>query len=704
MSTRDATPTIPLDLLFSPSERWGLQQRAKMPFLTPEPLVLLPGLTQLIARLGEKYQRRHKILLLAIVCLGLLLGSLMAPEFVIPVTLVIVIPGGVSILVMLWQQSEMDSWTAARQAHNRAEWDAVTTLPGTRRVDVYGGTPDGWEALITTFGASCLGSGNRLTVIDLSEYAVAGELCNLAIQQGVSVNVVSLPEELAEFDALANLSPEEIRDILIEVLEGDEKGGASYRSRALSDRVLGEVCDILRPRVTLDRILAALRAILGQEPEPPTRGGLLTPDEWLAVKDLFRDEARREARERIVALESELYQLKGLGANAPTREQKGHQLKCIALNISGQRVRNDYLKRLLVQLLIRSFRSVTGRAAGSEVYLVAGADAIERRYLEQLSDLSHRRGVRLIYMFSQLRDDTGEMLGGGGSAAAFMRLGNPAQAERAANYIGKEYKFELSQLTHSTSNSTTHTSSANEGKGDGITKSGFLNYQRSTTRNWGTSESVARGITTQEGSTTSRVHEYAVEPTILQRLPETAMLIAQLDAARGGRIVQACDCNPDLLTLPEDRAGLRLQSGPAHPAPGLAGSLTEPIRPETSDLYDEAYELVDELAERGAAPTKGDNPISPELQAQAHALLEYFYRNDVWLEPLASGDLGVHNGKLSAKTRAEVERLKPAIRVILSQPYHQMRRSMVRQPRETSGVGRLAIFVVILIILYGYLI
>ncbi len=568
MITRDSRQAPPVDRLFSPAERWGLRWRDMTPyfrpFLVPQPINLLRRLQQQTSGDDEQYRRRQRIAL-AIVWLGLFWAY---PGFA---GWLVALPVAVIIITMLLQQAAINRWVAARQAHECAErafmnsqpeWGAVTALPSTRRLNVYGGTPDGWEALLTTFGASCLGSqGNHLTVIDLSELAVAGELCNLTTRWGGSVKVMSLPEDLAEFDVLTGLSAPEIRDILIEVLEGDEKGDTSVRSRALSDRVLGAVCDVLHPCVTLDRLLAALRAILGQEPVPPAEGGLLSPDEWLAAKGLFKDEARREARERVAALEGELYQFKGLGANMPSRGHQDHQLRCIALTSSGLRVGNDYLKRLLVQVLIRSFRSSTGRAPDSEVYVIVGADAIERRYLEQLSELSRRRGVRLIYLFSRLRQEAGELLGEGDSAAAFMRLGNPDQAKRAAEYIAKDYKFVLGQRTTSTNHAVTHTDTTTEGGGD--QRNHFPHYGRSTTRNWNVSKSIAEGITTGTSETTTRVHEYAVEPKTLQQLSEMSIVLAQHDAAYGGTIVTFCDCNPDLLTLP------RVSTEP----------LTEPSRP-----------------------------------------------------------------------------------------------------------------------------
>jgi len=281
---------------------------------------------------------------------------------------------------------------------------------------------------------------------------------------------------------------------------------------------------------------------------------MLTPDEWLDVKELFRDEARRASHERITALEAQLHGLRGLGAQVQAITNANVHLRCIALHDAGTTLRNNLLTDLLPQLAIRALRSSRGVAANGDVLIVVGAEALRRRHLEKLAELAQRRGVQLLYMFKHLREDAAEVLGSGAAAAIFMRLGNMQEAERAAQFIGKEYKFELSQLTSSLSTGTTHTRGTNDGQSEGTTSS-FATYSRSTTRSWGTTQSVAASMTRTEGSTTSRVYEYAVEPTTLQALPEWAVVLVELDRNRGGRVLKAGDCNPDLLSL--DRVSLQ---------------------------------------------------------------------------------------------------------------------------------------------------
>src|SRR5690606_18950580 len=104
-----------------------------------------------------------------------------------------------------------EDWERRRAAFEQAErqrvdelleWGAVTTPPGTRRIDVVGGTLWGWEAFLTVFGASMLATRGPLTVLDLTGEAVCAELAELAARHGTTVDVQRLPSGLADSDLL----------------------------------------------------------------------------------------------------------------------------------------------------------------------------------------------------------------------------------------------------------------------------------------------------------------------------------------------------------------------------------------------------------------------------------------------------------------------------------------------------------------------
>jgi hypothetical protein len=160
------------------------------------------------------------------------------------------------------------------------------------------------------------------------------------------------------------------------------------------------------------------------------------------------------------------------------------------------------------------------------------------------------------------------MLGGG--TTAFMRLGNHAEAEQAAAYLGRRHSFVMSSYTATQGGSQTTTRGGSDGYGTGGTRSDARarNWQgsgfpgaggassggrtrttgTSTSRNWTASWSGADGTSWSDAETRQRVYEYAVEPTALQNLAECALLLA--DRTGGTLAMRAVECDPAIITLP----------------------------------------------------------------------------------------------------------------------------------------------------------
>jgi len=163
-----------------------------------------------------------------------------------------------------------------------------------------------------------------------------------------------------------------------------------------------------------------------------------------------------------------------------------------------------------------------------------------------------------------LRDASLQVIGAG--PVAFMKLGNHEEATKAADFIGREHKFVLSQLTRTLGGSDTHTESTSIN--DSAGSSGGTNTSTSAefpsligknwssgenkgwnvSRSWGATSSRAVGITWSDATTSQRVYEYAIEPRVLQNLPDYAMLL--VESSPEGPTVKAIECNPDIITLP----------------------------------------------------------------------------------------------------------------------------------------------------------
>jgi hypothetical protein len=620
-------------LLFSPEPRlgWAFRDRWSFytPFTDPQPQpVRLPEYLhqQVVATEQAARQRLTRTLplsILAFVVLALFsacaagdysLGKTSLPVVSILLALISLGPGvALTAMAVIARRNAREAYELARrqadQAHETAvrdwqarkyhheagehgrvnaspEWGAVPRPLARRRLDVFGGTLFSWEALLSTYGTSALTTG-PLLVIDLSREIVCGELAALARAARIDVNAQMLPAQLTTSTLLSGLGARELVDAIVESMYGGTPE-AARAERSMDDRILTKICDALGEDISPARIGSALRALMGE----PDDSAALDRDERRRIgNELFSVEYRRQAHANISRIESYIHPIERLGAE-PDDHGSGY-LTCIALDSQARNVRSELLTDLIVQW-------VTHRVAASSdprpSVVVAGADDLARRHLERLSDACERRGVPLTLLFRRLRETSGEMLGGG--AVAFMRLGNHEDAAHAADFIGRDYKFVLSQVTKNVGGNESHTDSDTEGTGDsdtinvsrslgtsanwgttrssGVTRSGggpfglfadrststgnsrtrgggtsetdTYGESRSLSRNWSSAYSFAEGTNWSDADTSQRVYEYAVEPVTLQHLPDHALLLIET-RPEGGRKLTPVECDPAIVTL-----------------------------------------------------------------------------------------------------------------------------------------------------------
>lgn len=440
------------------------------------------------------------------------------------------------------------------------EWGAATVPRGTRRIDIIGGNLWGWEAFLTVFGSSMLSTRGALTVVDLSEEGVAEELVALAADVALPTDVQRLPAEIATSDILVGLNAEQIIDVITEALYGDAET-ASRSDRMMDSRILGDVCGALGGHLSMARIAAALHVLLGESGQ----SDVLSYDERDRIEALHTDEWRKQAHNHVRRIEAFLHPITNLGVQAQIRPEA--QLNCTMLTSGGSSAWVELLGDLIIQSMTRR---ISKRPDSSRTVVVTGADRVQRRYLEKLSDVCERRDVRLVYVFRHLRDSSLQVLGGG--SVGFMRLGNHEEATRAADFIGRHHKFVLSQLTRTVGGNESHTEgtsetsgyneSTNRGWGAGGRHGGS---SRGTSRTWGSTSSVAQGTNWSNATSEQRVYEYAVEPRTIQDLPDYAMLLVASHPS--GPVLSAVECNPEISLLPRlTMEPLPVEEMPMHPA------------------------------------------------------------------------------------------------------------------------------------------
>ena len=618
--------------LFTPGPRlgWVFRDRRQLAAPFPEPCPDLDAMRAAAVQQAESAEKAYRkirrflgipstllfiVLLLANGCAANLSGS--GPPLVSDLIALVICGPGMTLTFLRWRkarraaaavtrvpddhQRAAAAWQQREEAWQRAElsrldhvdeWGSAEVPAAALRTDVFGGSLRGWQALLTTHGTSLLAS-QPVLALDLTGEVICQELTDTARAAGVPATVWLLPAQLGASGMLAGLSAAQFADALAEAVHTDGPLGAARAERAVDTRVLEQLHGALGGDVTPARLAAAVRAALGHADRP----AVLSPGEQALISsDLFPAEYRRQIEPNLVRIEAfltALAQHTEQPGQPPVTPEPPAYYTCIALEPAARSARAEVLAALAVQWLTVQ---VTGSNDPAPAVVIAGADEISRAHLERLAAACERRGVPLTLLFRHLRDTGLSMLGGG--AAAFMRLGHHGEAEQAAAYIGRQHRFVLSNVTASLGGSDTQTITETEGqtvtdtihiggragwtghvprRGPGKPDGGESRRRsrsRSVARNWSTARSWAESTNWNNASASQRVYEYAVEPTVLQNLPDQALLL--VTRGSGGPVLRSVECDPAIVTLPRvsvtplpDPAGERAAGPGSGPRPGL---------------------------------------------------------------------------------------------------------------------------------------
>ncbi|MBE1589780.1 hypothetical protein ACFPOI_10395 [Nonomuraea angiospora] len=450
-------------------------------------------------------------------------------------------------------------WQDSKERHDRQlSWYAVAVPDEIDRIDVAGGTLPGWSALITLLGATRLYSGGHLTVLDLSEGAIAKDLIELARKGGDDPLVWVLPVDLPKLDLGATLKPEAFADVLAHVVSVSEEHRTT-RDLSFDNAILERVLEVLGENATISQVTAALRALAQVgDPRDDLRFGLITATQLERIGTLFgRGVSERVVIERAWALESQLRKLETLGTEAvrlpPAR------LRVVSMDRQagafGNRVLGTYVATALTHILRQSPAS---DRPWYHTIIVAGADKLRGDVLDRLMDACETSRTGLVLTYRSLTPTVRERLGRGHAAVAFMRLGNAEDARVASEHVGTEHRLELAQLTETISDSlpgldggyTSTISQVDEDDmGDRDENLADLAGDITESTEWGrTADKIS-----EKERVLQRSREFLVEPHQLQQLPTTSVIVT--DATAQGRRVRLADANPAILTFPKTTLG-----------------------------------------------------------------------------------------------------------------------------------------------------
>ena len=538
-------------------------------------------------------------------------------------------------------------WQRQRAAfETQKRWYGVPVPAGIDRVDVAGGTLSGWSALLTMIAAGRLAAGGEVTVIDLSGGAVAADLVDLSIAAGgVDPAVWVLPRDLPRLDLAASLARGQLPDVLalsVSVAEERTSPRELAVDTAILDRVIGAL-DRSRP-VSLARVAAALRTLAEVgDPRADVAAGLLTEREAADVTALYgRGATDRVVLERALGIEAQLRTLAEAGAE-PARLPRG-RLRVIAVDQRASALPAKLLGCFVVTTLthlVGRLPTTGGPVSWRHTLVVLGADRLRDDVIDRLTDACETTRSGLVLAYRSVPAPVRQRLGRGNAAVAFMRLGNAEEAKAASEQIGSEHRFVISQLTETVGTSVTDTAgasytstvgdsaSAAASAGDNTSTSDGTGYSRpdgagvlpfgggrsrsaqagtshgtsesvsltagiSTSTAWGVSTSRATGDSESLARSLQRSRELLVEPSELQRLPTTAMIVSY--AAPGGRRVLLADANPAIGGLrtatlaalgdvsQRNAAGVVRRGDALYPGGMAGGPATEPDPVPRTDL------------------------------------------------------------------------------------------------------------------------
>lgn len=474
-----------------------------------------------------------------------------------------------------WRERVARHDEAERRRYAAAErWYPLTPRSEPERIDVFGGTSDGWASLLTTVGCSLLATGADALVLDFTEQGVGDDLAAFAAQQGSSVRQLTLPDEWSRWHPLAGLEADELAELLADVVSGVRASAGSAGtadSRALDTELFGTVLARLDRPWTHRRLAAGLR-VLRRLHDPATQTTLKEHETELLTGAIDAVGHSAPVEQELQFLTSVLDLLAAMEPHDVSVNDDGRDVLTAAglavVRTAGRQARRkDVLDRVVFHRVIRALHD-RARKRGTQFLVVAGADHLGRDPLEELVRQAERSGVRLVLMFERLRGDLHGLLGGRDSATLLMRLGNAREATTAAEFVGRDHTFVLSQLTQQVGATFTEGVAASRGVTTGesqnssislsdghfgkvsvpfasASRSMSVNTSRSDTWQNTVNQSVAESTTT--GRTVSRVYEFTVEPTTVQSLPATAFVLVEVGPR--GRRVALGDCNPGIALL-----------------------------------------------------------------------------------------------------------------------------------------------------------
>lgn len=315
-----------------------------------------------------------------------------------------------------WRQ-EVATWDQRERERQAATdlWFPVVLPAKPSRVDVFGGTPEGWSTLLTTVGASLLGDGHSIFVVDFTEEDVAGSLCGFAGLRDYPVTQCTIPAELEAAGLLDGLSTDEIAEILSEAVDTARREPGDIQLLMLDTELIRTVVECLDGPVTFQRLIAGLLVL--QRSYDHGTDDRLSDQELLAVSQRIEQVMTTElAKSEVQFVRNMLTMLvpSVVERQSPVRSELGfiwpERGVSVLRSVDSNRRRRQLVDRLVAHVLRHRVRSGS-RGNDGCVVVIAGADHLGQETLEVLAQRCRRSGLRLLLLMEHLRGDLEQLVG-----------------------------------------------------------------------------------------------------------------------------------------------------------------------------------------------------------------------------------------------------------------------------------------------------
>jgi hypothetical protein len=462
--------------------------------------------------------------------------------------------------IAAWQQRVVQFEAAEQRRASSVEvWFPVLPSPSAQTVCVFGGGQISWAAGLTTLGASMLGEGLRVLLLDLSRWRSSEVLQEVASRQGITLVRNVLPVDSGVCGLLTGFSWSDLTTVVVELLYTTETDVHASRQGRQDDRaIIREVANCLEPSkpVSFARLRKALLVAMGGQVSDADD---ISESEYDRLAKLYNQVQREHGGvlERVTRIERVLRDFDAFEPSADNSSgsllapgtngaASAPQFHVIDMDKSLDDLDHDHMADLIFQLLILRLRT---QPVAADALIVLGADQIRRTALESMTQHATTNRLQVLLFFEHLREDAVAMIGAGGAAAAFFALGNHKEAKEASDFIGAGYRWVESQHTRSEGDSLTRTFGVESGGSQTQTTNQPMGGSSSQSVSMGTSYSSSFGKSKEYSTSDQRVREAVLEPEVIQGLPATGMIWVEV-RSKGQRIAANVDCNPQITFAP----------------------------------------------------------------------------------------------------------------------------------------------------------